>query len=64
MKNKWYKWVILLCLSSLTSGCFLTKAVTVPMRIGGAIISGVPLVGGVADEVIDSAADMVDKIPI
>ena len=46
------------------SGCFLTKVVTTPMRVGGAIISTVPVVGNVVDEVIDTAADAVDKVPL
>jgi len=48
----------------LLSGCFLTKVVTTPMRIGGAIISTVPVVGNVVDEIIDTAADVVDKVPL
>lgn len=48
----------------MLSGCFLTKVVTVPARIGGAILSTVPVVGDTADEVIDSVADTVDKIPL
>ena len=32
-----------------TSGCFLTKAVTVPMRVTGAAISVVPVVGNPID---------------
>lgn len=48
----------------MLSGCFLTKAVTVPARVGGAILSTIPVVGGAADEVIDSVADTVDKVPL
>lgn len=57
-------YIILVFVVSMLSGCFLTKAVTVPARIGGAILSTVPVVGDTADEVIDSAADAVDKIPL
>lgn len=46
------------------SGCFATKVVTVPMRVGGAIVSVVPVVGNVADDAIDLAADTVDLIPL
>jgi hypothetical protein len=46
------------------SGCFATKIVTVPMRVGGAIVSVVPVVGNVADDAIDVAADTVDLIPL
>ncbi|VEN74854.1 conserved hypothetical protein [Candidatus Desulfarcum epimagneticum] len=56
---------LLLTLSLIfLSGCLLTKAVTVPMRVGGAVISVVPVVGDVVDEAIDKAADVVDKIPL
>ena len=43
------------------SGCFVTKVVTVPMRVGGAVISIVPVVGNSVDKVIDTAADTVDN---
>jgi hypothetical protein len=46
------------------SSCVLTKVVTVPMRIGGAVISIVPGIGEGIDEAIDSAADAIDTIPI
>ncbi|GGO83488.1 hypothetical protein GCM10011348_27380 [Marinobacterium nitratireducens] len=48
----------------LLNGCVLTKVVTVPMRIGGAIISVVPVIGNEVDDAIDTAADVVDAIPI
>jgi len=53
-----------LILMSFISGCLLTKAVTVPMRVGAAIISVIPGVGNAADTAIDAAADAVDKIPL
>jgi hypothetical protein len=46
------------------SGCLLTKVATVPMRVTGAIISVVPVVGNSADDMIDGAADMVDEVPL
>lgn len=46
------------------TGCVLTKVVTVPMRVTGAVISVVPVVGNHMDETIDTAADVVDKLPI
>jgi hypothetical protein len=46
------------------SGCFATKIVTVPKRVGGVIVSVVPVVGNVADDAIDVAADSVDLIPL
>jgi hypothetical protein len=45
-------------------GCLLTKVVTVPLRVGGAIISVVPVVGEIVDETLDTAADAIDLIPL
>lgn len=70
--------VVLALLASLLSGCFLTKLVTVPMRVvgsaislTGAVVSIVPVVGNTADAtlekadvVIDTAADTVDEVPL
>ncbi len=57
--------IITLSLATLLlSGCFLTKIVTVPARVVGAIISVVPVVGNSADAAIDSMADIVDATPI
>ena len=56
---------LLLTLAAMhLSGCLLTKIVTVPMRVTGAVISVIPVAGNVADDAIDGAADTVDKIPI
>lgn len=50
-----------LCLLALlTSGCYATKVVTVPMRVAGALASAVPVVGNTAHKTIDEAADIVD----
>lgn len=54
--------VISTCL--LLQGCLLTKVVTVPMRLGGALISIVPAAGNATHDAIDTAADAVDEIPI
>jgi hypothetical protein len=51
-----------LCVS--LSGCVLTKIVTVPMRIVGAVASAVPVVGDAVDESIETIADAVDDIPL
>lgn len=56
--------LIIAALGASLSGCFLTKVVTVPMRIGGAVISVVPVVGNTADAAIDTAADVIDAIPL
>lgn len=45
-------------------GCVLTKIVTVPMRLGAAVISIVPVAGNTAHEAIDEAAEAVDEIPL
>jgi len=45
-------------------GCVLTKVVSVPLRVGGAVISVVPLVGEDMDDAIDTAADTIDDIPL
>ena len=48
----------------ILSGCVLTKVVTVPMRITGAVTSVIPVVGESVDAVIDQTADAIDLIPI
>ncbi len=58
------KTVLIFTLSLLLSGCFLTKVVTVPMRVTGAVISIIPVVGNSIDESIDTAADSVDLLPL
>jgi hypothetical protein len=54
---------LLLGMVCLSSGCFFTKIVTVPMRIVGAVVSIVPIVGNTGDAAIDGAADIVDELP-
>jgi hypothetical protein len=57
--------ILALFLITITlSGCFLTKVVTVPLRVTGAVISVVPIVGGVVDSALDTAADAIDVLPI
>ncbi|HIM95108.1 MAG TPA: hypothetical protein EYM53_00635 [Gammaproteobacteria bacterium] len=58
------KITVLLLSILLLSSCVLTKVVTVPMRVGGAIISVIPVVGEGVDETIDEMADVIDAIPI
>jgi len=57
------KWLMLPLLLFGLSGCLLTKVVTVPMRVGGAVTSIVPVVGNPAHDAIDKAADAVDTLP-
>ncbi len=55
---------LLLVLPLLLQGCFLTKIATVPMRVGGALLSVIPVVGNGMDASIDTTADAVDEIPL
>ena len=58
------RFFLLICIMALTGGCVLTKVATVPMRLGGAVISIVPGVGNTAHDSIDKAAETVDEVPI
>ena len=58
------KFLSVLLVMFLSNGCLLTKAVTVPMRVGGGIISVIPGAGNPAHNVIDGTADAVDKVPL
>ena len=51
------KLFIIVVAALFVSECILTKVVTVPMRITGAIINGV-------ENVIVKSADVIDEIPI
>lgn len=55
---------IILVVAVILSGCVFTKIVTVPMRVGGAVVSVVPVAGDVVHKGIDVAADTVDLIPL
>ena len=46
------------------SGCVFTKVVTVPMRVTGAVVSVIPVVGDGVDSVLGASADVIDSIPI
>lgn len=61
---KFAKFFFSLFVMLLLSGCVLTKIVTVPMRVGGAVISVIPIAGNTAHDVIDKAADTIDKVPL
>jgi hypothetical protein len=58
-----YKSLILL-ITLFSYGCVLTKVISVPLRVGGAVISVIPIVGEDMDDAIDKAADTIDDIPI
>jgi hypothetical protein len=42
----------------------LTKLVSVPLRLVGAVISIVPVAGNVVNDAIGEAANAVDEVPI
>ena len=46
------------------SGCVFTKVVTVPMRVTGAVISVIPVVGDGVDNILGTSAGVIDAIPI
>ncbi len=46
------------------SGCVFTKVVTVPMRVTGAVVSVIPIVGDGVNSVLGASADVIDAIPI
>jgi hypothetical protein len=52
--------ILLLALLMGIYGCAATKVVAVPLRVSGAVISVVPVVGNTADEVLDTTADIID----
>jgi hypothetical protein len=76
--NSITKMIIIATLATSLSGCFLTKLVTMPMRVVGAtaglvgaVVSVVPVAGNkvdaaleTVDETIDTAADTVDDVPL
>jgi len=54
-----------LCIGFLIlNGCVLTKVITVPMRVGGAVVSVFPVVGDMAHDAIDEAAEQIDDVPL
>lgn len=61
---KFLKLLVLLVVVSMLSGCVLTKVITVPMRVVGAVVSVVPVAGNTAHDGIDKAAELVDDVPI
>ena len=46
------------------SSCVFTKVVTVPMRVTGAVVSVIPIVGDGVNSVLGTSADVIDAIPI
>ena len=64
MENGVNKIIIIAICALFISGCVLTKVVTVPMRVTGAIISVVPAIANGVEDVIVKSADAIDAIPI
>ena len=58
------KLLVFVLISLYLSGCVLTKVVTVPMRVTGAVISVIPVIGDPIDEILGYSADVIDNIPI
>ena len=58
------KLLILLTAVTFLNGCVLTKLITVPMRLAGAIVSIVPVAGNTAHDAVDKADELVDEIPL
>ena len=58
--------LIIMCLAAacLLSGCVLTKVLTVPIRVTGAVISVIPVAGNNIDAALDTYADKIDEAPI
>ena len=55
------KLLVFVLISLYLSGCVLTKVVTVPMRVTGAVISVIPVVGDPIDEILGYSADVIDS---
>ena len=58
------KLLVFVLISLYLSGCVLTKVVTVPMRVTGAVISVIPVIGDPIDDILGYSADVIDNIPI
>ncbi|MBC2695431.1 MAG: hypothetical protein HF982_09195 [Desulfobacteraceae bacterium] len=58
------KLLLILVTLTMLSGCFLTKIITVPTRVVGAVVSIIPVVGNTAHDAIDEVADIIDEVPI
>jgi len=61
---RFMKLLVLLVLTLQLCGCVLTKIVSVPMRLTGAVVSIIPVAGNTAHDAIDKAAEVVDDVPI
>ena len=59
---KYIKILLILMTICMLSGCLLTKVVTVPMRVGGVVVSIIPGVGDAMHDSIDGSAELVDDL--
>ena len=57
------KKLIIVIVALYISGCVFTKVITVPLRVSGALISVIPVVGNQIDDVINAQADVIDQLP-
>ena len=57
------KKLIIVIVALYISGCVFTKVITVPLRVSGALISVIPVVGNQIDDVINAQADVIDALP-
>ena len=57
------KLVIIVIVALYISGCVFTKVITVPLRVSGALVSVIPVVGNQIDDVINAQADVIDELP-
>ena len=46
------------------TGCIATKVVTIPMRVAGEVVGFVPVVGSVAEVVVDTTVGAIDSVPL
>ena len=61
---KLLKLLLILAILTLINGCVLTKLISMPTRVVGAVISIVPVMGNTAHDAIDEFADILDEAPI
>jgi hypothetical protein len=57
------KKLIIVIVALYISGCVFTKVITVPLRVSGALISVIPVVGNQIDDVINAQANVIDELP-
>ncbi len=62
--TKSFNFFLFLAILLSLNGCVLTKVLTVPMRVGAAAISIIPVAGDTVHKAIDETAEIVDEVPI